>query len=311
MRRLLHLGGWFFKARFLGRRNPLQTVLFINDQCNLACKHCCIRGRGEPIRKSLSAIAGELKYAYELGSRFVDFEGGEPFLWQEGERGFNDLARLAKDIGFYSVTVTTNAQTPFPGCEADSIWVSLDGLGDYHDAIRGPGTFAALLKNLESSGHPRLSVNMVVNRLNHPSVRETIRFVRDHPGILSISLNFHTPYPGTEDLFLDWETRNRVLDEIISLKKAGYPVMNSVSGLKRMKDMNFTKRCWVTNFIMPDGERLAECQGKRAGLCDRCGFCMAGEMHSVFALKPDTILAGLNLRNGLYTRRERVYNQRI
>jgi hypothetical protein len=44
------------------------------------------------------------------------------------------------------------------------------------------------------------------------------------------------------------------------------------------------------------GERLAECQGKKAGLCDRCGFCMAGEMHSVFTLKPDTILAGMNMR---------------
>jgi len=296
MRRLLHLGRWFFKARFLGCRNPLQTVLFINDQCNLACRHCCIYSRGEPIRKSRRAIAEDLKYAYELGSRFVDFEGGEPFLWREGELGFNDLVRLAKDIGFYSATVTTNAQMPFPGCEADSIWVSLDGLGDYHDSIRGRGAFAAALKNLESSGHPRLSVNMVVNRLNHPSVRETIRFVRDHPKILSISLNFHTPYPGTEDLFLDWETRKRVLDEIIALKKAGHPIMNSVSGLKRMKDMNFTKQCWVTNFIMPDGERLASCQGQKAGLCDRCGFCMAGEMHSVFTLKPDTILAGMNLR---------------
>ena len=129
MRRLLYLGCWFFKARFLGCQNPLQTVLFINDQCNLACKHCCIYSRGEPIRKSLEAIAGELEYAYKLGSRFVDFEGGEPFLWQDGERGFNDLVRLAKDIGFYSATVTTNAQMPFPGCEADSIWVSLDGLG--------------------------------------------------------------------------------------------------------------------------------------------------------------------------------------
>jgi MoaA/NifB/PqqE/SkfB family radical SAM enzyme len=130
MRRLLYLGCWFFKARFLGCKNPLQTVLVINDECNLACKHCCIYSRGEPIRKSLEAIAGELEYAYKLGSRFVDFEGGEPFLWQDGEHGFNDLVRLAKHIGFYSATVTTNAQIPFPGCEADSIWVSLDGLGE-------------------------------------------------------------------------------------------------------------------------------------------------------------------------------------
>jgi hypothetical protein len=31
-------------------------------------------------------------------------------------------------------------------------------------------------------------------------------------------------------------------------------------------------------------------------VCDRCGFGMAGEMHSVFTLRPDTIMAGMKLR---------------
>jgi hypothetical protein len=52
----------------------------------------------------------------------------------------------------------------------------------------------------------------------------------------------------------------------------------------------------VANFILPDGTRLAECAGKTAGVCDQCGFCMAGEMYSVMSLRPDTILAGLKLR---------------
>jgi hypothetical protein len=72
--------------------------------------------------------------------------------------------------------------------------------------------------------------------------------------------------------------------------------MNSVSGLRLMKTNNFLKQCWVSNFIMPDGTRLAECQGKAAGVCDRCGFCMAGEMRSVFTFKPDTLWAGMKLR---------------
>jgi MoaA/NifB/PqqE/SkfB family radical SAM enzyme len=295
--RLLRLAWWFFGARFLGRTNPLQTVLFVNNNCNLACKHCNIYRQKSPTVKSFETIRDELGYAYMRGSRFVDLEGGEPTLWKDRNgRDLNSVIALAKEMGFYSVTVTTNAQLPFYDCRADSIWVSLDGLGPVHDRIRGEGAFEKLVQNIEGSGHKKLSVNMVVNRLNHESVRETIMFAAENPHIKSISINFHTPFPGTEDLFLDWETRRGVIDEVIALKKRGLPIMNSVSGLKLMKGVDFAKRCWVTNFIMPDGRRLDECQGRDAGVCDRCGFCMAGEMHSVFSLKPDTILAGLNLR---------------
>ncbi|MDR2947467.1 MAG: radical SAM protein [Candidatus Adiutrix sp.] len=298
MKKLFYLPLWFLRAKFLGRRAPLQTVLFINNQCNLACRHCNIYSREAPIVKSFATIREELAYAHALGSRFVDFEGGEPTLWREGERDLNSLIRLAKELGFYSATVTTNAQADFQHCEADSIWVSLDGVNGGHDRIRGEGTFERLRKNIASSGHPRLSVNMVVNSLNYKEVRDTIEFAAQNPHIRSISLNFHTPFPGTEDLFLDWETRSAVIDEIIALKKAGRPIMNSLSGLKLMKGEPFAKCCWVTNFIMPDGERLPQCQGQAANVCDRCGFCMAGEMRSVFSLKPDTILAGLKLRMG-------------
>lgn len=293
---IFYLPWWFFKARFLGARNPLQTVLFISDKCNLTCKHCTVYRLKNPRIKTYEQIREELEYSYRLGSRFVDFEGGEPTLWHDGEKDLNSLIRLSKAVGFYSATVTTNAQTPFRGSEADSIWVSLDGIGDYHDEIRGKGAFERLVKNIAGANHPQLSVNMVINSRNYPSVEETIQFAKSNPHIRSISLNFHTPYEGTEDLFLDWDRRSEVIDRILRMKKAGYPVMNSASGLKRMKDNRFKKQCWVSNFILSDGTRLGECQGKTAGICDRCGLSMAGEMNAVFNLRPDTILAGMKLR---------------
>ncbi|MDR3204896.1 MAG: radical SAM protein [Deltaproteobacteria bacterium] len=294
--KIAYLAYWFFKARFLARQAPLQTVLFINNKCNLACRHCNIYARSSSITKTYQTVGEELLYSYRLGARFVDFEGGEPLIWRDGSYDLNSLIELAKKIGFYSTTVTTNAQLPFDGCQADSIWVSLDGNRESHDLIRGQGSFDKLTENIANCGHHRLSVNMVVNTLNYHSLTETIEFATDNAHICSISINFHTPFPGTEDLFLDFETRNQVIDEVIYLKKQGRPIMNSVSGLKYMKDLNFEKRCWVTNFIMPDGRRLAQCQGLEAGVCQRCGFCMAGEMRSVFQFKPDTIFAGLKLR---------------
>jgi adenylate kinase len=34
----------------------------------------------------------------------------------------------------------------------------------------------------------------------------------------------------------------------------------------------------------------------KEGVCDKCGFCMAGEMNAVFNFHPSTIFAGLKLR---------------
>ena len=296
MKSYFYLPWWFFKARILGIKRPLQTVLFITDQCNLACRHCIIYSFFNPRIKSYEQVKEELEYSYKSGSRFVDFEGGEPTIWRDGEKDLNSLIRLSKEIGFYSATITTNAMLPFAGSEADSIWVSLDGLGKYHDDIRGKGVFERLVKHIEEARHPRISVNMVINSRNYPSVEETIEFVKDNSHIQSISLNFHNPYPGTEDLFLDWDTRGKVIDLIIAKKKAGYPIMNSVSGLKLMKHSKFKKECWVSNFILTDGRRLPECAGKTAGICDSCGLSMSGEMRSIFTLKPDTVLAGMKVR---------------
>jgi MoaA/NifB/PqqE/SkfB family radical SAM enzyme len=301
MKQLFYLPFWFFKAKFFGKQNPLQSVVFVSDKCNLKCKHCCVYSKGNPQVNTFEEVKKDLEYCYSIGSRFVDFEGGEPFLWKDETnpndvKDINSLFRLAKEIGFFSVTVTTNAQINFSYCEADSIWVSLDGIGKYHDAIRGNGAFEKLVKNINDSPHPKLSVNMVVNSLNYQSVRETIEFAKNHKNIKSISINFHTPYPGTEDLMLDWETRKKIIDEIIELKKSGEPIMNSVSGLKLMKHNNFEKQCWVTNFVMVDHTKFTECQGKTAGICDDCGFCMAGEMHSIFKFKLDTIIDGMKLR---------------
>ena len=296
IKQLIYLPFWFVRAKFAGKKRPLQTVLFISNQCNLKCKHCCVYATENQYIKSFEQIKEELQYSYNLGSRFVDFEGGEPFLWNENGKNINDLFRLAKQIGFFSTTVTTNAQQPFNQCEADAIWVSLDGIGNYHDQIRGTGTFDRLAENLSQCKHPKISINMVINSLNYLSLEETLVWASKQPHVQSIAFNFHTPYLGTENLFLDWNTRSEIIDKIIQFKKAGYPIMNSVSGLKLMKTNQFKKYCWITNFILPDGTRLNECQGKQQNLCGQCGFCMAGEMASILRLKMDTIFAGLRLR---------------
>ena len=301
LKEFFYLAIWWTRAVFFGRRKPLQSVIFISDRCNLSCKHCAVYNHRNPQSKTYAQICEELAYCYAQGSRFVDFEGGEPFLWRgTDENGtecnVNDLCRLARSMGFFSCTITTNAQEPFDGSVADSIWVSMDGVGDYHDLVRGKGAFARLEKNIATCGCKDLSANMVVNTLNHESLVAAIEYVKQNPYLKSLSVNLHTPFPGTEELALPKPLHDKVLDTVLAYKKRGYPIMNSKSGLKKMRSNNFKKRCWMTNFIYTDGSRSAQCIGADMNLCGQCGFCMAGEEASVFALCPDTLFAGLKLR---------------
>jgi MoaA/NifB/PqqE/SkfB family radical SAM enzyme len=287
---------WFFKTRILGKKIPLQSVIFITDKCNLRCRHCSIYAANNTITKKYKQIKKELEYCYNQGSRFVDFEGGEPTLWRDGDKKLNDLLDLAREIGFFSVTVTTNGQNPFPDIKADSIWVSVDGFEDYHDEIRGKHTFEKIVKNIATANHPHISINMVVNCLNYRTVEQTIEFAKHNPKIEMISINFHTPYKGTEYLFLDWEKRRKVIDKVIAYKRKGYPVMNSISGLKKMKTLEFKKYCWISNFVHINGQKTLDCGGSLIGLCNRCGFSMSAEMNSIMNFAPDTVFAGLKLR---------------
>lgn len=300
IRQYFYLAQWFVRARFFGRKAPLQTVLFITDKCNLRCKHCSVYGSAGYRQRAFEDILADMRYAYSLGSRFIDLEGGEPTLWRENELTINDIIDAAKRIGFFSVTVTTNAQQDFSWIHPHSIWVSMDGVGKYHDAVRGEGTFARLEENIRHSGQRHICVNMVVNTLNYQSLDAAMDYVKSNPAIEQISINFHTPYPGTEYLMLSPLQKADIIDRVIACKRRGYPVMNSYSGLKKMKlnalgKIRLGKECFVTNFIYPDGGRSL-CVGYGTDQCRDCGFCMAGEMASVFHFCPDTLLCGFKLR---------------
>ncbi len=300
LRQYFYLAQWFVRARFFGRKAPLQTVLFITDKCNLRCKHCSVYGSAGYRQRTYDEIVADMQYAYSQGSRFIDLEGGEPTLWKEENKTINDLIDKARALGFFSITVTTNAQQDFSWIHPHSIWVSMDGVGKYHDSIRGEGTFARLEENIRRSGQKHICVNMVVNSLNCESLDAAMEYVRQNPAIEQISVNFHTPYPGTEYLMLPPEKKAELIDKVLAYKRKGYPIMNSYSGLRKMKQnalgqISLGKECFVTNFIYPDGSR-GLCVGYGTEQCRQCGFCMAGEMASVFHFCPDTLLSGFKLR---------------
>ena len=298
MKQFLYLIWWFFQVKFLGKRKPLQSVIFVNNKCNLNCRHCWV-DKESAFNRSFEDIKSDLEYSYALGSRFVDFEGGEPTLWHDesGLKNINDLINLAKEIGFYTCTVTTNAKEPFEWIKADFIWVSLDGIEKYHDAIRGEGAFDKLVKNVELYGKStgkRLSANMTINSVNEKSVEQTVKFIAGNKYLNSISLNFYIPFNGDNTLCVS--DKEQIINEIIEMKKRGLPITNTFCGLKELKKAQNGNFCSVTNFITPDGFKHETCPGKELDMCEFCGYGMAAEMKCLYNFNPETILSGIKLR---------------
>lgn len=290
---LFYLPLWYFQIKFLRKKKPLQTVIFVSNVCNYDCKHCCV-DKTHPKTMSYEEIKTHLEYSYNLGSRFVDFEGGEPTLWRDGEKNINDLCDLARKIGFFSTTVTTNASLDFSWLNSDHVFVSLDGIKK-HDIIRGAGAFKRLEENLSKFPVPRkLSVNMVINSLNKDEVFDVLEFAEKSPFINGISFNFYNQVG--EETSLKVADKSEIVVQLVDYKKRGYNIINTIQGLKFLGTPEFKRVCWITNFIMVDGSRYSGCQMQGSSLCEECGLGMAGEMSALYNLNPSTVIAGLNLR---------------
>ena len=152
--------------------------LALTYRCNSRCSTCGIWRMGEPWGRELTA--GELRGFFRenrgllSGVKTIQLTGGEPFLRE-------DIAEVAESIWSCIpsafIWIATNGSlpdtiirsigemleaTPFGGL---GVTVSLDGLGETHDAQRGvPGSYLLALETLRGLSrlrreHPRLGLS--------------------------------------------------------------------------------------------------------------------------------------------------------
>ncbi len=277
----------------LGRRKPLVAGIPLTDACNLSCRHCVVANQGRG-HHSYRRIQGWMQLLYRRGARILYLQGGEAFGWREGEKTLDDVVRLARRMGYFKVAAVTNGTYPIE-TEADLVWLSIDGTRPVHDRIRGDGVFDRVMTNLAASSHPRIYANLTVNRINRDDVDAVVDLVASHPKLRGMSVNFHTPYPGVEDLALTGEERAAVIERVLQLKKRGYPIVNSPAGLDRLKHGRYRRPVWLIQMV-EQGEVFECCWGRAyEGVCSRCGYGVIAELSGLSAWKPAGALQALAL----------------
>lgn len=256
-------------------RKPILGTIILTDYCNLSCKHCAVNNINK-VMYPYEDIVEEMNKLYSEGIRILFFCGGETLTWKDGNKTIRHLIKEAKKIGFLIVNIVTNGTIDLDIPEADVIFLSLDGMKENHNLIRGD-TFDTILSNVSKASFSNICVYMAVNNMNYKDIEALCKLVKETSNLKSISFNFHTPYEGTEHLSLTREQQVQAVNSIKSMIKSGYPVFNLYSALDYYLENNWDRPCYQC--IVSENKKRFICGRcvEIEGLCEKCGYLFAVE----------------------------------
>lgn len=150
----------------------------LTSRCNLACRHCYLGAEG---KEDLDVeLVKDILAEFELiqGLRIM-LSGGEPLSYPF----FREINRFLPDYQFRKVLLTNGIGLQpemIDRMAVDEIQVSLDGMRDGHEMIRGEGTFAQALNTarLVVRSDKHLSIATMLHRGNLDEMEELSRLVQ-------------------------------------------------------------------------------------------------------------------------------------
>ena len=120
--------------------------LQITDRCNLRCRHCYI-GEKNPSDLSVNRIRNVLKEFEDIQGLRVLITGGEPLM----HSSFEEVSEMLPEFSFRKVLFTNGLLLDRRICKmlnVDEIQISIDGLEEAHDSLRGRGTFRSAMESV-------------------------------------------------------------------------------------------------------------------------------------------------------------------
>jgi MoaA/NifB/PqqE/SkfB family radical SAM enzyme len=291
---------FFFQRKFLRKRIPLLTSFKITYRCNLTCAGCPFhrKAREKNSHMSWRTAITTLQRVKATGCPIIVFEGGEPFIWKDGLHDFHALVRYAKEL-FRCVAVTTNGTFPL-NAPADVLWVSLDGTRHIHNRLRN-NSFDRVLDNLVTTRHPNILVHLTLNKENWHDLNRIAGILQTIPSIRGMTVQLFYPYnQGEKPLALSRDERAAALENVIQLKRRGYPILNSASRLRAMIGNTWTCHDDILVNVNPDGSILTGCYVKNRGPvnCAECGFTPVAEASGAVDFIPGSLYAGWRIFAG-------------
>ena len=280
---------YILRHHLSSRRVPLICGLVLTNRCNLQCRHCRIASRGDR-HLGFREITGVIDSFYQEGGRCLYLQGGEPLLWRDSKHGIEDVVEYAHEAGFFTVVIYTNGTLSIR-TSADTVFVSLDGLQETHDGLRG-ASFARIMDNICDSANPSLFVNFTINSHNKDELEGFLAHVHGVKQIRGTFFYFHTPYYGHDELYVEPGERAVILRRLLEYKRR-YRILNSRAGLQSALKNDWKRPLEICS-VYEKGDRYKCCRyPDDPELCRNCGYLSYAEIDQTLKLKPSAILNAL------------------
>ncbi|HIH00690.1 TPA: radical SAM protein [Thermoplasmata archaeon] len=152
-------------------------------ECNLRCSHCgSSAGKPRPDELSTEEAFRVCEMLAGVGCREVSLMGGEPLL----RRDFRDVARCVKQLGM-KLSVVSNGilmedhADELSELRPEVVGISLDGMRENHEKIRGPGTWDKAVRavDLLRTRDIQTTVITTVSKINFRDLPEMRDLVKD------------------------------------------------------------------------------------------------------------------------------------
>ncbi|MBI4689202.1 MAG: radical SAM protein [Nitrospirae bacterium] len=257
IRTFTDLGFNILRAKVIKKRQPVFLSLFITNKCNLRCKYCFVIDdtvpkdilNAEYSKKEVFEIVDEF---YEMGTRMIFMLGGEPLVHKDIREIVNYIVN--KGIYLHLITNGTLLEKKLDDIRnAHVVCVSLDGVGDKNDDLRGQGVFNRVVGGIKAAVNAGIPcrIHAVLTRKNLKDIRSLAGLARD----LKISLTISPPnFLGETNLPFLRITREEYKEfwkEYLDMYKAGLPIANSPEAIVKCLE-------WPTDYhrYIKVGERF-------------------------------------------------------
>jgi radical SAM protein with 4Fe4S-binding SPASM domain len=169
----------------------------LTKACNLSCKHCSVKaGRKEKDELKTEEIANLIDQISRMGALYVVFTGGEPLLQKDlpflVETAISEGLRVSIDTNGTLLTMKNARALKKAG--VSTIQVSIDGVKETHESIRGQGTFEKTLEGISHALNEGIytTLNFTVSRLNQDDLPEVIKLSKNQ-GVNALTMERFTP----------------------------------------------------------------------------------------------------------------------
>ena len=246
----------------------------VTNRCNLRCEHCYFFAEDHENEKELSIE----KWVEKLEEMKA---AGHPMMLCTWVGGEPMMRKKLIDVGrkyFKHNTIVTNGTVELPDWDNCSWVISIDGTEEAFSKMRAPGIYQKIKDNVKRHPELRIQISCVLTTITADCIEE---LVKEWGPIArgGIIFDFFTPVTNLDEaLWLNWSERDRLIDQILALKKK-YPgtinMLDSTLDLMRSKNARqVTDNCEfrLRAFALSStGENKGKCMMGDNADCDRCG----------------------------------------